>query len=236
MKNSLLIVLAALVLTSCVSTSNLFQDGKTLGKDSLDVAVSVSINQVPQYYDLDAAKTGPVIKENRLVVPWIAVQAQYGVTQRLDLGGGAGLGIYSAGVQGFAKYALLPRDNRTGIALMALGSATISDMPDDEEDITTDGISYLTSVFAMPISFPVSKKVDLVLQPMYGTERLAIRMIDEDPATPNKAIKVLHSYRLGTGLIVRNKNGVRIHYNVTTAYYPDSELVVPTLGVALYLK
>lgn len=227
----------ALLFSSCVSTSNLFQDGKTLGKDSLDAAFSVTFNQMPNYVHIassDTSKKYPVVGKGYTVVPWVQLQGQYGVTNRLDLGASIGVGIYSFGLQGFAKYALLPKDSKMSIALMALGGASFSDMPDEDDDVAKTGVRYFNSLYAIPISFPVSRRVSLVFQPMYGTERLTLKADDPDPSRPAKVTKTFYSYRLGTGVIVRNRKGTRTHYNITTAYYPASGSVVPTFGVALF--
>lgn len=242
MKTIFILFIAGLSLTSCISTSNLYQDGKTLGKDSLDGAFSVTLHQMPRYFHLDtdtAAKNQLHIGDQHDLAPWVQLHGQYGITKRLDIGGSAGTGImFGGGAQIFAKYAMLPKESRTGIALLALGGFAYTDLDneEDDDDEPTAAIGYLNSLYAMPISFDVSKRVSLVVQPIYGIERVTLRFKDDDPSTPRRISRTFTSYKLGAGIIVKSKKGTKIHYNVTTAYYPETEAVVASFGIAFIPK
>lgn len=219
-----------IALSGCVSTSNLFQDGKTSGKGEWTGGGSVSYSMTP-LIETDSVTKKVKYKPYKLPAPWIQLQAQYGLVERLDVGGSIGLGLFSMGVQGFSKLALLSNENKLGISIFGLaGVAGLN----EGEIFDADGATalYYNFLGALPVSYDLNEKNALVLQPMIGWENYSYKIPDEDDVHRGK----LHttSYKLGLGYI-RKKTAKEsgVHYNVAFSYDPDYKKIFPTVGVAL---
>ncbi|HZY81504.1 MAG TPA: hypothetical protein VFE50_18400 [Cyclobacteriaceae bacterium] len=228
MRTICILLLIPLLLSSCVSTSNLFQDGKSLGKGNVELGGSFTIHQVP--------KLESKITDDRTGMPWFQAQSQVGVTKKLDLGGGVGISGIGIGGQAFAKYALLPAESKTGIALLALaGYASSGSKGNYVEDATfqwADHARYINFTYSVPISFRANDAVTFVLQPIYGKEIMTVFPADSffSPTEPTTT-RTFESVKLGIGPIV-DVGKVRIHINLTTAYIMNTNSFAPSIGVA----
>lgn len=231
MRTIVILFAVAMMASSCVSTSAIFHDGKTLGKDSTDGHVAITLNEVPAFITFDdSTKKTEISPSRKMMAPYINMELQSGITRRLDGGFGIGIGSFSAGAHGYLKYSLLPKHTKAGIALLAQASATfVDDLGTgwfEENDLM--GVNLLASTFGMPISFPLGRHTTFVLTPMYNIERIRVK---DDIESKDRSVRVLTSYRVGTTLILR-KQRTPIKLNVTMAYYPDAKVIVPILGFA----
>lgn len=227
----MLLSFVIVLMSSCVSSSNLFQDGRTIGPDSVDMNLSVTIHSVPKYVSDTASFRS--ITDNHLYSPYAQFQIRFGLSKKFDVGGGFGLGaMKGAGGLIFCKYGLLPQESRTGMALLAHINLALSDLDlqNDDDDDLTGSIAYVNQSYSIPISFDLTKNMSIVLQPTYGRERITIRGDKDNPDVPKYLTRAFPSYRLGAGVIVKMKR-VKVHYNVMTSYYPGTGRYAPSVGI-----
>ena len=227
MKTHFLMLLFAALCTGCVSTGVLFQDGKTAGKKEFEGAIGVSYNVVPSYTTDTATQT---VKLNpfKVPAPWINIQAQYGLAERLDVGGSFGLGLFSAGLNGFAKYALLPNEGTFHVSLY--GAAGFAASTDKVENGTA---TFAQLVGGVPFSFDVTEANTLVIQPLYSHDFYKVKISDDTVYDDRFDAHLVH---LGFGVIRKNLDkDSAVFYNVTMNYTPANKRAYPTFGVAIRL-
>lgn len=218
-----------IIFSSCVSTSSLFQDGKTSGKKESDAAFSISYNFIPSYA-LDTTGTTSVssFKPNSATpAPWLQLQGQYGLTDHLDIGGSFGVGLFSLGIQAFSKFSLLPKEKKLGIAILTSGSFAGSN--DKVEDA---GVYFYNGLIALPISYQLTQKSAFVLQPIFSSDRYRLSIEDDDQTYKDKVSDQV--VKVGFGYIHSNlEKDSKIHYNVALGYSHRTEKILPTFGIAI---
>ncbi|MEQ9382335.1 MAG: hypothetical protein RIF36_10875 [Imperialibacter sp.] len=227
MKTHFLMLLFVALCTGCVSTGVLFQDGKTAGKKEFDGAIGISYNVVPSYTTDSASQT---VKLNpfKVPAPWISIQAQYGLAERLDVGGSFGLGLFSLGLSGFAKYALLPNDGTFHVSLY--GGAGFAASTDKVENGTA---TFAQLIGGIPFSFDVTETNTLVIQPLYSHDFYKVKISGDTVYDDRFDAHLVH---LGFGVIRKNLDKDRsVFYNVTMNYSPSEKKAYPTFGVAIRL-
>lgn len=166
----------AFALSGCVSSSNLFQDGHTAGKGEWDVALSASYNFVSRF-DTDTTTRSVDLEPYKLAAPWLQLQAQYGLAERLDVGGGFGVGLFTFGLHGYSKLALLSNKRKFGVSLLGLaGFAELN------EEVSEDGdnVTFSNLIGALPMSYDFGAKSSIAVQPMVSWERYVYRFPDPD--------------------------------------------------------
>lgn len=221
-----LVVLMTL-LAGCVSTSNLFQDGRTAGKDRGQVVLSASYSMVPDH-ELDEANQHVALTPHKVVSPWLQVQGQYGVQERLDLGGSIGFGLFSIGGQLYSKVALTPND--AGINISLLGLAGIAGLDEEVlEDSDHTDVFYYNFLAALPISFHLDKQRSLVVQPMVARDNFRYDVPGSTAWYRGRLNDT--SYRLGFGYIQSNDKKHRTFYNLTLSYTRLTNQIHPTFGI-----
>lgn len=218
----------AFTLSGCVSSSVLFQDGRTLGQDEFNVALSASYNFTPEY-NLDSANSKVNINPDRFPAPWIQLQGQYGLVDRMDVGASVGVGLLSFGMQGFTKFSLFENE-RFGVSI--LGLAGFSTLNENEIDPDEGSVFYHNFMGALPISYRLNPSNEIVVQPIFSRDNYRYNV----PDGTRKIIGNHHNlyYKLGLGYIRENKNKNRIFYNVTLGYYQERDLILPTVGIAFF--
>ncbi|WOK08451.1 hypothetical protein RT717_07345 [Imperialibacter roseus] len=225
MKTHFLTMLLGALCTGCVSTGVLFQDGKTAGKKELEGAIGISYNVVPSYTP-DTVSQTVALNPFKVPAPWINIQAQYGLAERLDVGGSFGFGLFSVGLHGFAKYALLPNDGVFHVSLYGGGGFAAS----------TDKVENGTATFAqlvggIPFSFDVTETNTLVIQPLYSHDFYKVKISGDTVYDDRFDAHLIH---LGFGVIRKNLDKERaVFYNVTMNYSPVNKRAYPTFGVAI---
>lgn len=214
-------------LVGCVSQSNLFQDGKTRGKGEWDGALSLSMNYTAQF-TYDSSRKAFNIKPYHFAMPWAQVQGQYGVGKRIDLGGSFGIGVFSVGANVLAKIALLRNESAIGAALFTSAGFAAS----DNEKVEGDQIRNFYYLVALPISFDLSEKDQIVFQPIYRKELFTAS------SNSNRGVgksKITTSYlTIGVGLIhtYEKLDRLKVHYNLGLNYFRDENRTWPSFGLA----
>ncbi len=225
MKTKWMLVFFGATLSGCVSTGVVFQDGKTAGKNGSSAAIGISYNLTPGFTS-DTVLQEVELDPFQVPAPWISLQGQYGVTERLDVGGGGGIGLLAAGLGAFTKLALLPNDQRFNVSVY--GAVAISFSNDKVENAN---LSFKQVQAGLPFSLEVSKTNTLVLQPMYSHDYYKVKVSDE---TVNEDRFDAHLLHCGFGYIRKNIDNEReIFYNLTINYSAAQQKVYPTFGVAI---
>jgi hypothetical protein len=215
----------ALITTGCVSHSNLFQDGKTLGKKEARASFNISLNSTPGI-EPDSVNNQVDVDPYNFLAPWAQVQVQYGITDHLDAGGSFGLGLFSIGADVFAKYSFLPRESKTGVSLF--GSGGLAGSNDKSVDNASTG--YAHYLLSLPVSFDLSAKSTIVIQPIYEHQRYKYTI--DGTSREYKGVFTANIYKLGIGFIHKHGNDLKVHYNVALNYWQADQKYWPSFGVA----
>ncbi len=218
--------LSLLILTSCVSTSVLFQDGESAGKSDSDVSFGISYNLSPSYTETDSASRKVIFKPLRLPAPYGAVHGHYGLTDRLDFGGSFGIGLLCGGLGVSSKFALLPSTSRFNAALYAGTNFSIS-----FEKLEDSFINFRQWIVGIPISVDVSETQTLVFQPLYSRDYYKVKHFED---VTYKGAYYPRVYHLGFGYIKKNLIEQKdTFFNLTMNYIPEQKKAYPTLGFAV---
>lgn len=207
--------------------SSLFQDGHTLGKKAWSGNMSASYYLTPEYAR-DTANQTVQIDAYHIPVPWLQLAGQYGLTDRVDVGASFGLGIFTVGLSGFGKWALLPNKSPWGLALYGeAGFAALND------DLSIDGEEqyFFHFVGALPLSYDFNEHQTFVVQPIVSRE--AYRYNQFADQIDYKGRLKTEVYKLGLSYVKSNLNDNRIHYNITINYSPQFAIVFPTVGIGI---
>jgi hypothetical protein len=223
-------LLATFLLSGCVSSSNLFHDGHTSGKDNLSGTISLNANYAPSFEVADDNNSID-LEPHRVLAPWAEFQLSVGITDRTDLGGSIGVGLMSAGMQLFVKNALLSTESPLGISVLAIGGVSGSTDTIEDTDLTE-----LKAVFAVPMSYAPNRKNAFLIQPILSLEGYSANFETDDGRTLSKRIGT-HQYKLGIGYLIRNPERERdIYFNCTLSKSDFNNKIIPSFGFALGSK
>jgi hypothetical protein len=226
MKNPIKFLLPALLLTSCVSTSVLFQDGESAGKGDSDVSFGISYNLSPTYEETDSVSRKVIFKPFRVPAPYGAIHGHYGLTDRLDFGGSFGIGLLCGGLGVSSKFALLPNTSRFNAALYTGANFSIS-----FEELEDAFINFRQWMVGIPLSIDVSETQTLVIQPLYSRDYYKVKYFED---VKYKGAYYPRVYHLGFGCIKKNLIEQReLFFNLTMNYIPEQKKAYPTFGFAL---
>ncbi|MEQ8471262.1 MAG: DUF5777 family beta-barrel protein [Marinoscillum sp.] len=211
-----------------MSSSNLFQDGHTNGSKEWSAALSASYNYVSKY-EADSTNGSVKLEPYKLAAPWLQIQGQYGLTDRLDVGGSFGLGLFTLGFQGFSKLSLFPNDQKFGISAFGLvGYATLN----ENFNTNNESVNYYNFLVGLPLSYSFTSKNSLVFQPMISWDNYIYKFPEDGVVYMGEQHTM--AYRLGLGWIHTNSKANKVHYNLALNYSEASGRVLPSLGIAVH--
>lgn len=218
-------LLLAVLFTGCVSQSNLFQDGKPLGKKITRSSAGLSFNSTPGF-EPDSINNRVKVKPYHFLVPLAHLQVQYGLTEKLDVGGAFHLGLLSVGAEAFAKYAFLPAESKFNVALYAGGGLSGS----NDQSVEKGSVGFSHAMVALPVSFDISGRSTIVIQPIYDHHHYKFTI--DGSTREYKGVFWADLYKLGLGFIHKHSDDLKIHYNVALNYWEKDQRYWPSFGIA----
>jgi hypothetical protein len=85
-------------------------------------------------------------------------------------------------------------------------------------------------LLALPVSFDLSEKSTIVIQPIYEHQRYNYTI--DGNTRDYKGVFAANVYKLGFGLIQVHGSDLKVHYNVALNYWQGDKRYWPSFGVA----
>lgn len=182
-KYSIPILFGLIFLIGCATTNhNYFQTGKPVGKKNSEQCIGLSLAAATDYditYE-EGRPTSIEFEEGKKLAPILSIQQNWGITENIDAGIGAGVGLISINIRGFAKLCLLDKNQKMNVGL--LPAFNVSFTPDTILGFDLTNSVNVNFYVSLPISVDLGKNVIFTIRPTLGREytRVSVKYGDDD--------------------------------------------------------